>query len=171
MRFLDDAEGPPKYRSQNAAMNENVPSSDSFEAGERTTLAQRLAFLQMTDDDRQRLRALAPRLNASSDAFVEQFYRHLFSFQETARFLEDPALVARLKKYAASPPSVDARGRRRRGLRRAAAARRRRPRPCRHQSPDVSGGVQSVSAVRPERTGDRSRICPSASSSSRSSRC
>ncbi len=79
-------------------MGENSFSSNSFEAGERATLAQRLAFLQMTEEDRQRLRALAPRLNASSDAFVEQFYRHLFSFPETARFLQDPALVARLKK-------------------------------------------------------------------------
>ena len=78
-------------------MNENSSLPDSPEVGKQT-LAQRLAFLQMTEDDRQRLRALAPRLNASSDAFVEQFYRHLFSFKETARFLEDPDVVARLKR-------------------------------------------------------------------------
>ena len=68
-----------------------------FEDSEWKTLAQRLAFLQMTEVDRQRLRAFGAQLNASSDAFVEQFYRHLFSFKETARFLEDPELVARLK--------------------------------------------------------------------------
>ncbi|HEX4145465.1 MAG TPA: protoglobin domain-containing protein [Pirellulales bacterium] len=83
-------------------MSENSTSTSSFESGERIRLAQRLAFLQMTDDDRRRLRALAPRLNASSDAFVEQFYRHLFSFKETARFLEDPELVARLKRMQQS---------------------------------------------------------------------
>jgi signal transduction histidine kinase len=87
---------------QDAAMNEAAPSPEPFDAGEWATLAQQLAFLQMTEDDRQRLRALAPRLNASSDAFVEQFYRHLFSFKETARFLEDPELVARLKRLQQS---------------------------------------------------------------------
>jgi signal transduction histidine kinase len=85
--------------SQDADMNEPFSMADALEAGKQTSyLAQRLAFLQMTAEDRQRLRSLAPRLNASSDAFVEQFYRHLFSFRETARFLEDPELVARLKR-------------------------------------------------------------------------
>jgi signal transduction histidine kinase len=48
--------------------------------------------------DRQRLRDLAPHLNAHAAAFVEQFYRHLSAFDETARFLRDPQLVARLKQ-------------------------------------------------------------------------
>jgi len=78
-------------------MDKNSPAPDSSEPGEWETLGQQLAFLQMTAEDRRRLRALAPRLNASSDAFVEQFYRHLFSFKETARFLKDPEVVARLK--------------------------------------------------------------------------
>ena len=33
-----------------------------------------------------------------SDEFVEQFYRHLFAFPQTARFLKDPELVERLKQ-------------------------------------------------------------------------
>jgi signal transduction histidine kinase len=78
-------------------MNKHSPAPDSSEPGEWESLGQQLAFLQMTEEDRRRLRALAPRLSASSDAFVEQFYRHLFSFKETARFLKDPEVVARLK--------------------------------------------------------------------------
>lgn len=61
-------------------------------------LEQRLAFLQITATDRDRLRAVAPQLAACSDAFVEQFYDHLFAFAETARFLQDPATVERLKR-------------------------------------------------------------------------
>jgi signal transduction histidine kinase len=61
-------------------------------------LKQRLAFLEIAETDRARLRRIAPVLNACAAAFVETFYRHLFAFDETARFLQDPALVARLKQ-------------------------------------------------------------------------
>lgn len=61
-------------------------------------LPRRLAFLEIDEADRERLRALAPILNARGAAFVETFYRHLFEFEETAQFLRDPALVAGLKQ-------------------------------------------------------------------------
>jgi signal transduction histidine kinase len=67
-------------------------------AAESRSLEERLAFLEIDETDRARLRELAPRLNARGTAFVERFYRHLFAFHETARFLEDPELVARLKQ-------------------------------------------------------------------------
>ncbi len=60
-------------------------------------LEDRLAFLQIDDADRARLEKLAPLLNAQASDFVETFYEHLFRFEETARFLQDPDLVARLK--------------------------------------------------------------------------
>jgi signal transduction histidine kinase len=63
-----------------------------------TELDERLAFLEIDESDRARLRQLAPLLNSRAAAFVETFYRHLFAFEETARFLRDPALVARLKQ-------------------------------------------------------------------------
>lgn len=65
---------------------------------EITELDRRLAFLDIDERDQQRLRELAPQLRACAPAFVETFYRHLFAFEETARFLQDPALVARLKE-------------------------------------------------------------------------
>ena len=65
---------------------------------EITDLPRRLAFLDIDEADRQRLRELAPQLKPSAAAFVETFYRHLFAFEETARFLHEPALVERLKQ-------------------------------------------------------------------------
>lgn len=62
------------------------------------SLDERLAYLQIDESDRARLRQLAPMLNARASAFVESFYRHLFAFDETSRFLSDPELVTRLKR-------------------------------------------------------------------------
>ena len=74
------------------------PSSGAHGPPESRALPQRLAFLEIDESDRARLRALAPLLNEQAVAFVETFYRHLFQFEETARFLQDPALVERLKE-------------------------------------------------------------------------
>ncbi len=61
------------------------------------SLARKLAFLDIAEADRERLRELAPALNARGLDFVESFYKHLFAFEETAQFLRDPQLVERLK--------------------------------------------------------------------------
>jgi signal transduction histidine kinase len=78
------------------------PDRDASTVGphpsEITDLSRRLAFLEIDEADGQRLRELAPAMKSSSAAFVDSFYRHLFAFEETARFLQDPALVARLKE-------------------------------------------------------------------------
>lgn len=60
-------------------------------------LATRLRFLGLTAADAQRLQTMHPWFEAWSDGFVEVFYKHLFEFPATARFLHDPALVERLK--------------------------------------------------------------------------
>ncbi len=69
---------------------------------EIAALARRLAFFEIDERDCQHLRALAPRLKSCASDFVDTFYRHLFSFEETARFLQDPVLVARLKELQQS---------------------------------------------------------------------
>ncbi|MBI3837531.1 MAG: hypothetical protein HY288_06320 [Planctomycetia bacterium] len=78
------------------------PHQDASTAGARPSeivdLSRLLAFLEIDETDRQRLRELAPLMKSSAVAFVESFYRHLFSFEETAKFLKDPALVTRLKE-------------------------------------------------------------------------
>jgi signal transduction histidine kinase len=65
---------------------------------EPSSLPERLDFLEISESDRARLRDLAQKLKSCAPAFVEVFYRHLFAFEQTARYLQDPALVARLKE-------------------------------------------------------------------------
>ena len=58
----------------------------------------RLGFLQLSPGDVERLAKLLPQLRALGDRFVDQFYEHLFAFPETAKVLNDPGLVSRLKQ-------------------------------------------------------------------------
>ncbi len=70
----------------------------AYPSASRPPLQWRLAYLQMTQEDAKRLRALLPRFEEYFDEFVEQFYEHLLSFEESRRFLQDPELVQRLKQ-------------------------------------------------------------------------
>ena len=74
--------------------NDQHPDAPSAEVD----LKKRLAFLDMTEADAQRLRAWSPTLADTAADFVETFYRHLVSFDETARFLQDASMVERLKQ-------------------------------------------------------------------------
>lgn len=69
-----------------------TPSED-----DRYEVQRRLAFLELTKDDAERLRALTPLFEAHAHQFVDHFYRHLFAFPNTAKFLRDERLVQRLK--------------------------------------------------------------------------
>ncbi len=57
-----------------------------------------LEFLEMNEVDAQRLRAMMEDFHVWADDFVEAFYRHLFAFSGTAKFLKSPETVARLKR-------------------------------------------------------------------------
>jgi signal transduction histidine kinase len=59
-------------------------------------LDDRLAYLDLSQDDRRLLADLAPLLERHADRFVTAFYRHLLSFEETRRLLADPAVTERL---------------------------------------------------------------------------
>jgi len=76
---------------------EATKRSAAEEESAAEVLATRRAFLQITEDDCERVRDLGQAFRAFADEFVERFYAHLFSFPETAAFLQDPALVAELK--------------------------------------------------------------------------
>jgi signal transduction histidine kinase len=79
---------------------DDANSSASVEDGPGAIfdLQRRLAFMDLNSDDSQRVRRLLPLFQESREEFVEAFYRHLFSFEETAKFLQQPELVARLKE-------------------------------------------------------------------------
>jgi signal transduction histidine kinase len=74
------------------------PPEHTAAAENRADLDRRLAFLQLEPGDARTLRSLRKFCGEYMAAFVQSFYRHLFSFDETARFLRDPELVRRLKK-------------------------------------------------------------------------
>ncbi len=68
-----------------------------------TEIARRMDFLKLADRDRKRLAAFHRMIEEGGECafFVEAFYRHLMMFPETARFIEDPVVLARLKKTQA----------------------------------------------------------------------
>lgn len=57
----------------------------------------RMQFLGFGPDDRERLAEIAAFLPDIIDGILDRFYDHLRAFPETARFVRDPELVARLK--------------------------------------------------------------------------
>ena len=80
---------------------ENRKSLDGNTASPQHTeisgLDRRLAYLELSQPDRDRLRELSGYLDGFHAEFVDIFYRHLFAFDETARFLQNAQLVDRLK--------------------------------------------------------------------------
>lgn len=71
---------------------------DSTEAAVLSDAKRRLVFLDMGADDAERLRRMLGEFHDWADDFVEVFYRHLFSFDDTARFLRSPDTVTWLKR-------------------------------------------------------------------------
>lgn len=70
------------------------------DAEQRSTrsLDRSLAFLSLTDEDAVHLQALLPMFNAYAEEFVEAFYKHLRSFPETAKFLQDEPTMQQLQQ-------------------------------------------------------------------------
>jgi hypothetical protein len=78
--------------------NQSSDGATSSTPWDPKDLERRLAFLSLGVADAERLRSLRDTCGPYMTEFVESFHRHLFSFDETARFLQDPELVRRLKK-------------------------------------------------------------------------
>lgn len=83
----------------------NGPSSSrepadagSAAASDKLSPQRRLEFLQMGEADAERLRGMAADFHDRAEEFVEVFYQHLFAFENTAKFLQSPETVARLKQ-------------------------------------------------------------------------
>jgi len=80
-----------------AAKSSLPPAASPDAEPEHVALPQRLAYLNLSGEDAERVRELLPRFEKYQDEFVEHFYAHLFAFPVTARFLRDPQVVTRLK--------------------------------------------------------------------------
>ncbi len=61
-------------------------------------LRSRRAFYEITDEDLARLASIAHLMEKSSDKIVDDFYTLLLGHPETRAFLQDPAVVKRLRK-------------------------------------------------------------------------
>lgn len=60
-------------------------------------IRQRKAFLEFKDDDVARLRSINDLAQRYADAVIEDFYRHLMSFEDTRAFFTDPAVLAHVR--------------------------------------------------------------------------
>jgi rsbT co-antagonist protein RsbR len=61
-------------------------------------VARRKEFLAFGDDDVETLKGLREIARRYADPVIEEFYRHILSFEETRAFFRDPVLLERVKK-------------------------------------------------------------------------
>lgn len=57
----------------------------------------RKRFLQFDEEDVERLRSIGPLAERYATDVIEDFYKHLLTFEETRSFLSDPNVLARVK--------------------------------------------------------------------------
>jgi rsbT co-antagonist protein RsbR len=61
-------------------------------------VARRKEFLEFGPEDVERLKGLAPIAARYAQPVIEEFYRHLLSFEETRSFFSDPKMLEHVKK-------------------------------------------------------------------------
>lgn len=93
-----DSPGPPKRGDGSRRPSEFRPYGSPEGIASEEDLERRLQFLELSEDDAERLARISAELEPFVEAYVERFYDHLLQFEETSRFLADPELVARLKQ-------------------------------------------------------------------------
>jgi len=60
-------------------------------------IARRKKFLELKEDDEQRLERLHALTQQSADEIIDAFYSHMLSFEETRAFFDNPKLLENLK--------------------------------------------------------------------------
>jgi rsbT co-antagonist protein RsbR len=60
-------------------------------------LARRKAFLELGDEDVRRLTALHATAHEYADGVIDEFYRHLLAFPDTAAYFRDPRTLGHVK--------------------------------------------------------------------------
>ena len=61
-------------------------------------VARRKEFLEFRDEDARALRELGTTAQAYASPVIEEFYRHIMTFEETKAFFRDPKLLERVKR-------------------------------------------------------------------------
>ena len=61
-------------------------------------LVRRKDFLEFGDDDLANLTSINDLARRYADSVIEDFYKHLLSFEETSEFFRDPQVLERVKK-------------------------------------------------------------------------
>jgi rsbT co-antagonist protein RsbR len=61
-------------------------------------VARRKEFLEFREEDARALRELGPIADKYATPVIEEFYRHLLTFEETKSFFRDPKLLERVKR-------------------------------------------------------------------------
>jgi rsbT co-antagonist protein RsbR len=61
-------------------------------------VARRMAFLELRPEDADLLKSLNEIAQKYADPVIEEFYRHLLSFDETRAFFRDPQVLERVKR-------------------------------------------------------------------------
>ena len=61
-------------------------------------LVQRKAFLEFRDDDLANLMSINDVARQYADSMIDDFYKHLLSFEETSAFFHDPQVLERVKR-------------------------------------------------------------------------
>jgi len=83
-------DAPAKHRKERSSLL-NALNIDQEEIDNRKD------FLQFHEDDAERLKSISGLADQYADEVIEEFYRHLLSFEETRVFFNDPDTLARVK--------------------------------------------------------------------------
>lgn len=83
-------DAPAKHRKERSSLL-NTLNIDTEE------IENRKEFLQFHNDDVERLKSISGLADQYADEVIEEFYRHLLSFEETRIFFSDPEVLARVK--------------------------------------------------------------------------
>ncbi|NOX54883.1 MAG: hypothetical protein GXP27_10690 [Planctomycetes bacterium] len=73
------------------------PSTFGTDTGWEDDLEERLAFLDLSEDDAERLRACSRRVADRLEAVIQKVFDHLMRFEEPRRLLQDSETLQRLK--------------------------------------------------------------------------
>lgn len=82
----------PNYYKKESSSRLNKLNIDDEEIDSRKR------FLQFGQEDADRLRNIGPLADRYAEEVIDEFYRHLLSFEETRVFLSDPQTLARVKE-------------------------------------------------------------------------